>query len=366
MKVKTQAQVNPDMVILAREFRGLTQKELALKAVVTQPQIARVEAGIEQSASDEVLDRIAKALNFPMSFLTSNENRLGFGSSSVFYRKKSSLTAANRKQIEGVTNLTRIAIKKTLAAVDIQARLKLPKMDLDEEGCTPKQVAERVRASWLIPDGAIQNLTVLVESAGVIIVESDFGTNGIDGTSIWVAETPPFVFLNKNLPPDRYRFTLAHEVGHLIMHDMPRESMEDEADEFASELLMQTSEFKASTFQFGSKPTLRQLAQIKPYWKVSIASMIMKLHQLNQISDSQKKSFFIMMNNAKIRMNEPQGFEKETPLLLKKIISASIKENGFSENQIKDFLKLPIDVTMQLFGSFLQENQIRKPHLHLV
>lgn len=364
--MKTQAQVNPEMVILAREFRGLTQKDLALKAVVTQPQIARVEAGIEQSASDEVLERIANALNFPMSFLTSNENRLGFGSSSVFYRKKSSLTAANRKQIEGVTNLTRIAIKRTLDAVDIQTKLKLPKIDLDITDCSPKQVAERVRATWLIPDGAIQNLTVLVESAGVIIIESDFGTNGIDGTSIWVAETPPFIFLNKNLPPDRYRFTLAHELGHLIMHDLPRESMESEADEFASELLMQTSEFKAATFQFGSKPTLRQLAQIKPYWKVSIASMIMRLHQLNHISDVQKKSFFIMMNTAKIRMTEPQGFEKEKPLLLKKIITASIKENGFDENQTTNFLKLPIDVIMQLFGSFLQEEQNRKPYLRLV
>ncbi|NOT65643.1 MAG: ImmA/IrrE family metallo-endopeptidase [Methylotenera sp.] len=364
--MKIQAQVNPEMVILAREFRGLTQKDLALKAVVTQPQIARVEAGIEQSASDEVLERIAKALNFPMSFLTSNENRLGFGSSSVFYRKKSSLTAANRKQIEGVTNLSRIAIKKTLDAVDIQTKLQLPKYDLDLTEYTAKQVAERVRAMWLIPDGAVQNLTSLVESAGVIIVEADFGTNGIDGTSIWVAETPPFIFLNKNLPPDRYRFTLAHELGHLVLHDIPHERMEEEADEFASELLMQTSEFKAATFQFGSKPTLRQLAQIKPYWKVSIASMIMKLHQLNHISDAQKKSFFIMMNTAKIRMNEPQGFEKEKPLLLKKIINASIKENGFNENQITDFLKLPIDVVMQLFGSFLQEGQNRKPHLHLV
>ncbi len=364
--MKTQAQINPEMIILAREFRGMTQAGLAEKSHVKQPQIAMIEAGNESAASDEVLARIANVLNFPMDFLTSNEHRLGFGSSSVFYRKKASLTAANRKQIEGITNLTRIAIKKTLTAVDIQTKLKLHKIDLEDESCTPRQVAERVRSAWLIPDGSIQNLTSLVESAGVIIVESDFGTNGIDGTSIWVAETPPFIFLNKNLPPDRYRFTLAHELGHLIMHDIPHESMENEADEFASELLMQTSEFKVATFQFGSKPTLRQLAQIKPYWKVSIAAMIMKLHQLSHINETTKRTLFIMMSNAKMRLNEPQGFEKEKPLLLKKIVTASIKENGFNENQTMNFLKLPYDVIMQLFGAFLQEGQIRKPHLHLV
>lgn len=231
-------------------------------------------------------------------------------------------------------------------------------------GCTPKEVADRIRAAWLIPDGAINNLTMLVESAGVIIIESDFGTNGIDGTSLWISETPPLIFINKDLPQDRYRFTLAHELGHLIMHDIPHENMEDEADEFASELLLQTSEFKASTFQFGSKPTLKQLAQIKPYWKVSIASMITKLRKINQISEDTKKSLFIMMSNAKIRMNEPQGFDKEKPSLLKKILAASIKENGFNENQTSDFLKLPYDAIKQLFGSFLLEE--KKNHLHLV
>lgn len=359
-KVRTQAQVNPHMVILARDYRRMTQKELAAKSMVTQPQIARIEAGIESSSSNEVIERIAKSLDFPLSFLTSNEIRLGFGSSAIYYRKKSCLTAANRKRIESITNLSRIAIKKTLDAVDIQARLTLPKIDLDFHGYTPKEVADRIRAAWLIPDGAINNLTMLVESAGVIIIESDFGTNGIDGTSLWISETPPLIFINKDLPQDRYRFTLAHELGHLIMHDIPHENMEDEADEFASELLLQTSEFKAATFQFGSRPTLKQLAQIKPYWKVSIASMIMKLRKINQISEDTKKSLFI----AKIRMNEPQGFDKEKPSLLKKILAASIKENGFNENQTSDFLKLPYDAIKQLFGSFLLEE--KKKHLHLV
>ena len=88
--------------------------------------------------------------------------------------------------------------------------------------------------------------------------------------------------------------------------------------------------------------------------------MIMKLRKINQISEDTKKSLFI----AKIRMNEPQGFDKEKPSLLKKILAASIKENGFNENQTSDFLKLPYDAIKQLFGSFLLEE--KKKHLHLV
>ena len=67
-----------------------------------------------------------------------------------------------------------------------------------------------------------------------------------------ISETPPLIFINKDLLQDRYRFTLAHELGHLIMHDIPHENMEDKKRDEFLELLLQTSEFKASTFQFGS------------------------------------------------------------------------------------------------------------------
>ncbi|MBK7012326.1 MAG: ImmA/IrrE family metallo-endopeptidase [Xanthomonadales bacterium] len=43
------------------------------------------------------------------------------------------------------------------------------------------------------------------------------------------------IFINKDVPGDRWRFTLAHELAHLVMHDIPKPDMEDEADEFASE-----------------------------------------------------------------------------------------------------------------------------------
>lgn len=347
--------VNQDMVILAREYRALTQKELADAASVKQPQIAMIEGGIDGSASIETIAAISKALNFPMEFFYQSEPRLGFGSSSVYYRKMSAITAADRKSISSLTNLTRIGLKRLLDAVEVDADLALPKVDLDVLDGSPSKAASIVRAAWSLPDGPIQNLTNLVERAGVIIIESDFGTRGISGTGMRLANLPPLIFVNRALPPDRYRFTIAHELGHLVLHDAPRETMEDEADEFASELLMQRSEFKVSVSQFDGRPTLRHLIALKPYWKVAISAMIMRMGQLEIISGEAKRSFFIQMSNMKMRLDEPQPFPKEIPALYPKIVKAAIGDLPKESDAATQIMKMPADVFTRLYASSLRE-----------
>lgn len=349
--------VNPDMVILAREYRLLTQKELsnATSMAVSQPQIAMIEGGVENAASTETLEAISKALDFPLEFFYQPEPRLGFGSSSVYYRKMSSITAADRKSISSITNLTRIGLKRLLDAVEVDSDLVLPRIDLkDVEGSSSK-AASIVRAAWSLPDGPIHNLTNFIERSGVVIVESDFGTRGISGTGMRLANLPPIIFVNNSLPPDRYRFTLAHELAHLVLHDAPHETMEDEADEFASELLMQKSEFKVSVSQFGGRPSLRNLIALKPYWKVAVSAMIMRMGQLGIITESTKRSLFIQMSNLKMRLNEPQPFSKERPALYSKIVKSAIGDLPEDMNVSTQVMKMPEDLFKRLYASFLRE-----------
>ena len=86
---KQEQKINSEMLSLAREYRCLTQGELAKQASITQSLIAKIENGIKNSASEETVLSLANALNFPIEFLKLEENTVGFGSSSVFYRKKS-------------------------------------------------------------------------------------------------------------------------------------------------------------------------------------------------------------------------------------------------------------------------------------
>jgi len=359
--------VNPEMVILAREYRALTQKKLADASLIKQPQIAMLEGGVANAASAETMEAISKALDFPMEFFYQSEPRLGFGSSSVYYRKMSAITASDRKSISSITNLTRIGLKRLLDAVEVDSDLILPRVDLKDVEGSPGKAAAIVRAAWSLPDGPIQNLTNFVERSGVIIVESDFGTRGISGTGMRLANLSPLIFVNTTLTPDRYRFTLAHELAHLVLHDAPHETMEDEADEFASELLMQKSEFKVSVSQFGGRPTLRNLIALKPYWKVSVSAMIMRMGQLGIISEQTKRSLFIQMSNLKMRLDEPQPFSKERPALYSKLVKSAIGDFSDDIDVATKIMKMPADVFKRLYASSLrEETSVSVPRLRLV
>jgi Zn-dependent peptidase ImmA (M78 family)/DNA-binding XRE family transcriptional regulator len=354
------------MVILAREYRALTQKELADAAGIKQPQIAMIEGGVPGSASAETMRAIGAALDFPLEFFSQPEPRLGFGSSSVYYRKMSSITAADRKSISSITNLSRMGLKRLLDAVDVDADLALPRIDLEDVEGSPGKAASIVRAAWGLPDGPVAHLSSLIERAGIVIIEVDFGTRGISGTGMRLANMPPIIFINSALPADRHRFTLAHELAHLVLHSSPRESMEDEADDFASELLMQKNEFKVSTAQFGNRPTLRNLIALKPYWKVAISAMIVRLGELGSISPEYKRSLFIQMSTLKMRLDEPQPFPKERPTLYAKIVKSALSDLPQDPEVQSKVMKLPKDVFTRLYAASLREETREPSRLRLV
>jgi hypothetical protein len=72
--------------------------------------------------------------------------------------------------------------------------------------------------------------------------------------------------MNSTVPGDRYRFTLAHELAHLVLHNHPAgdEEMETEADEFAAEFLMPAKEVRP----YVAAPSLGRLGRAKAHWKV--------------------------------------------------------------------------------------------------
>jgi Zn-dependent peptidase ImmA (M78 family) len=83
---------------------------------------------------------------------------------------------------------------------------------------------------------------------------------------------------NVEQPADRMRFTLAHELGHLVMHhDQPTQSMEQEANEFASAFLMPARDIRP---HFARRVDLRLFAELKPVWRVSMASLLMRARSL--------------------------------------------------------------------------------------
>jgi Zn-dependent peptidase ImmA (M78 family)/transcriptional regulator with XRE-family HTH domain len=325
--------INGEMVTLAREYRALGQEELARQIGCKQPQIAKIEAGVKEEIDDAIGGALARALDFPIAFFQQEEALLGFGSSSYYYRKKATLPAPERKRVHSMVNLLRIGIKKVLPHIELQPKRKLPEWSLDDYGESAANAARALRAFWHLPDGPIKNLTALIESAGVIVVPCEFGTTSIDATSLRLAEMPPLIFMNKSVPGDRWRFTIAHELAHLVIHREPHDRMEEEADAFAAEFLVPVDEIKPQLTAL-SRVQIRDLIPLKRHWRVSIQALIFRAYEAGVIDDTQKRSLFVRMSQLNIRQVEPEMIEAENPTNLGRMLSTMTDALQFSLDEI--------------------------------
>ena len=157
---------------------------------------------------------------------------------------------------------------------------------------TTDDIARQVREMWLLPNGPIPNMVDLLESNGGIVIPCDFGTDLIDAISQRVDGLPVLFFVNVNAPADRLRHTLAHELAHMLLHTIAvksDEEMEDEADAFAGAFLLPAAEIRPQLRRFD----LRQLANLKLYWKVSMAALAVRADRLKLITPYQSKMFWI-------------------------------------------------------------------------
>jgi Zn-dependent peptidase ImmA (M78 family)/transcriptional regulator with XRE-family HTH domain len=351
--------INGDMLILAREFREVTQQELAEKTRVAQSTIAKIEGGILGEVSDDLGKRIAEALKFPAEFFTQEESLLSYGSSAYFYRKRATMPAPERRRIHSTVNLLRIATRYFVRLVDIEPSRTLPQLDIEEYGRSGAKVARAVRVMWSLPDGPIRDLTAIIETAGVLIIPCDFSTRLFDATSLRLSDMPPMIFINSNMPGDRWRYTLAHELAHLIMHTVPHPHMEEEADDFASEFLTPEAEIRPQlslvrTWQ------IRELAQLKLFWRVSFHMLVMRAKQLGVISKERARRIFIAL--APERTMESVPIEKEQTKSFWRVVSAITDELSFGQEGLKALVRWPQDVIELL----LPFSPVSVPKLRLI
>ena len=72
--------------------------------------------------------------------------------------------------------------------------------------------------------------------------------------------------MNKEMPGDRFRLSLAQELGHIVMHTVPDddEKMEAEAHRFAAAFMMPASDIKP----YLAPAKLSALGSVKAYWRL--------------------------------------------------------------------------------------------------
>lgn len=338
--------VNPKMIELARESRGLSQTELATILEIPQSSLSRIEAGL-LAASDQLLDAMAKKLDYLREFFLQDEKLHGAGTSALHYvyRRRQGIATRTLKRIEAEVNIMRIQIKKLLERARIKPSYVIPSFSVEDYKGDVSKIAQSVRAMWMLPRGPVTNLTSAVEDAGGIVIRHDFGTEAVDATSFRIPGMPPLFFLNERLPCDRWRYTLAHELAHLVLHIVPNPDMEVQADEFAAEFLMPKDDIKPLLHEF----TLAKAATLKPYWKVSMWSLMRRARDLGIITDSQHRYMCMTMSSMGYRTREPRelDFPVEQPKTYRGLLELHMTKLGLSIPQLGKVLAMKPEVLKQ-------------------
>lgn len=317
------------MIGLARELRGWTQKQLAEAIGINQATISKYEIGSVCPTPDHI-ELIAEALSFSEEFFKQPDPVYALGSSLIFHRKRVKIPMRTQKHIQAEVNLRNMQISRLLRAV-AEFDHKFPVIPPEAKGDNPERVAREVRQLWGIPSGPIADLTRIVENVGGIVVHVDFGTHLIDGAHLWITGMPPVFFMNKSVPGERYRFSLAHEIGHAIMHHSSAlDAVENEANLFASEILMPRSEIRSDLHSL----SLESAARLKKVWKVSMQAIIMRAASMKSISESKKRRLFTAIGAKGYRVNEPWPIPLERPETYSRLIDFHLRNLGISQDEL--------------------------------
>ena len=352
-EVQGKQPVNPEMVTLARESRGYTQSELASLISVRQSSISKLESGIIQG-SDELLESIASSLKYRIGFFHRRDKVSGVPTSELFHRKRRKVPAKLITKTYAKVNILRMNIALLLRSIEIEKINEFSVMDVDEFHGSPEMIAKALRANWNLPPGPVTNLVEVVENAGGIVLMCNLESDAIDGFSQWIPGLPPFFYLNRNAPGDRLRLTLAHEVGHVIMHQIAHPDMETEAFQFASEFLMPESEIRP----YLDNVSIAQLASLKPFWRVSMQALLYRADTIGTISYNQKRYLWSQISGFRKKEPPELDIHQEQPTLLPLIMDFHRYELGYSLNDFEELLGIS--------GDDIRDEYFDEPRLRIV
>ena len=289
--------------------------------------ISQVEAG-KIKPSERLADRLADALRCPRSLLHAP---LRFQQLPLtFFRKKARVSMKEVKAIRGHVNLFRLRVEILLRSYEMSdPRIILA--DRNRNGNSAMKAAQELRIYWNVPPGPIRDLTQLVESHGVLVIPIDLDNQDFDGLSIYEPNDflPPMIFLNPHVPGDRWRMTLAHELGHIVLHHHQRilpehREMEREAYDFATELLAPRRELAGHL----RCVTMQRLASLKVHWGISMAALLKRAEDNGYVSRWVARGLWMRLRRGgKI---EPVAIPREHPHGLKGIISYHREQLGLS------------------------------------
>lgn len=348
--------INPKMITAARELRGFTKKDVASKLGKTPAAITKFENGSLLPELDTFFS-LANILEVPPAFLAkADQSTYHFELSDCFFRGKANVSMKEKRLItrEGKQASELFIFFKYKGIIFPEDNI----LKNEQESSSGKEIEElalRMRNHLGLGFGPIENLMRTLEANGIFIVNmSGKVSKKIDAFSV-KSEENPIIFVYKDKIPSRLLFDIAHELGHIALHEGVEHGaqQEIEANRFASAFLMPWSVFKE---QCPRRWSLKAFLEMKKRWRVSISAMLYRAKTLSLISESSYKRAMINLSEQGYRQKEPGESDREKPSLCNEALALLKDSTTFDE--IKNHLVLSGKETEKILSDQCVEQSI--------
>ena len=310
-----------ERLVALRELEGITQAELAATLGVAPSAISQVAKG-DRNFPESWAAALAETYRVPVEFFAVAPTLADHGV--LTFRKKSTARVREEKRVHRLyAEAARLFRYGSRESGYIAATLPDP-TDFDND---PEAVAEEIRRLDPKSDatGPIRNVTRLCERLGVGVVDQldprvqdDVRHSGVSRPS--PHEDRPTIAVAADLSPAVKRFTIAHELYHLIADrglERPLRSTRDPrelaANRFAGALLLPRS---VAEHHLSSTMTLHGYLKVKAEYGVEVRGLIHRAKDLRLITPDRERSLYIQWSTNGWRTHEPVSVPNERPLLL--------------------------------------------------
>ncbi len=344
----------------ARESKGLSLRELeaCIKGRVSAQAIGRYERD-EMMPSSTVLLALADALEVSAEYLLSRQEIELTG---VDFRKG---PQAGPKEERAVESAVLDQVERYLALEELTPQTSEIWLSLDDPAFLIEKIedaeraAESLRQSWKLGIDPILSMAELLEEKGVKVISLELSER-VSGSKANVSrpnkEDVPVIVVNHGHNGERQRFTLAHELAHLVLRftDLNEAEQEKAADRFAGAFLMAKEMMIKLLGEHRTAISLGELVELKKLFKVSIASIVVRCAQLNVITKAVYGRLFGQIKALGWNgqgSTEPHLLDPEIPQRMERMCFRAVAEGAISESRAAELLRISVrDLDSRLMG----------------
>lgn len=272
----------PIRLRVGRELIGLSQNQLATKVGLSPAAISQFESGATRP-SPETLGALGAALAVPVGFFARPLAETHEG----FFRALRRTNVTDRRRARAVAHVahdlaTAAAAAGRFPSLDVP-KLRVTALDAPIEDI--EAIAHRVRISWDLRRGPIDDVVRLLEAHGIVVTRLPLDSADVDAFSLPFPDHPVVVLGSDKADRARSRFDGSHELGHLVMHGEQiwgMKQVETQAHQFAAAFLMPANEIRD---QLPTTVDWPRLFALKQCWQVSLAALLMRARTLGRMNE---------------------------------------------------------------------------------